>query len=426
MRQQLWPDDTFVDFDHGLNNAVNRLREALGDSAASPQYIETLPRRGYRLISPTANQPAQPADHRHGRLSSMVLIAAFVLLPLFSVVAYQALQRSAGTPVRAQSNPEAYQLYLRGRSAARSSPLVNQQAARDYFNRALQRGPNSPDTLVALAQTYALSDPEVARILASRALELDRTLGEPHTIIGVVMFSTDWDVAGAEREFRRALALTPNSAVSHDWYGVFLAEIGRVDEGMRELRTASLLDPSSLEIRSDLGLALYLGRRYDDAITQLHFALAHRHLMRVYAARDQISEYLFSFPKTSTWFGLSRGEMESATQHLRLAFDSGGTRRFWEEMIQFERLRQGHNHILGLARAYAHLGDRDRCMAVLDAGSQQRDSALALWVARDPEFDTVRSDPRYQSLLRKIGLPRDVAGPSARKTPPAPGRSPSS
>lgn len=141
-----------------------------------------------------------------------------------------------------------------------------------------------------------------------RALELNTNLGAAHSILGLVKVGNDWDFTGAESEFKHAVELEPNSVTAHSWYGVFLAEIGRSNEGIRELKIAESLDPLALDVQADIGLALYLGRRYNEAEQVLqhvlgqdpNMAVAHGHLLRIYAAREQIPECIAEIIEAST------------------------------------------------------------------------------------------------------------------------------
>jgi len=581
IRQRLWPGDTFVDFDHGLNNAVNRLREALADSADSPHFIETLPRRGYRFIAPaqlcsadgSSTQPSSPAptDARTPLMQAQgvqtgsdsvvvitstrasgparrFLIATVIVLLLLAVgvVAYWARVRAVspriqslvvlplenvsgdasqeyfadgmtdslitnlaglksvrvisrtsamhykgsrktlpeiarelnvdcvleGTIMRVgdrvrinaqlidartdrhlwasaydrnlrdllamqsdlasaianqvasrvdrQSkpnvakplNPEAHDAYLRGRQEWIHGAFTDQgyEKSRQYFDRALQLDPEYGDAVVGLAEIYIPQDPAAARALCSRALELNTNLGAAHTILALVKIGNDWDFTGAEAEFKHAIELEPNSVTAHSWYGVFLAEIGRSTEGIRELKIAESLDPLALDVQADIGLVLYLARRYNEAEQVLQqilrqdpkMEIAHRHLLRIYAAREQIPEYIAEVVKPHP--GTPK-EIEEFAKRLRLAYASGGAQAFWRAYLEGEQ-RTPTMHPLGLARIYAHLGDQDRCIEILDKEYRQRDFMLAVWIKTDPEFDRVRPDPRFQALLTKIGYPQ--------------------
>lgn len=200
-----------------------------------------------------------------------------------------------------------------------------------------------------------------------------------------------------------------STAVPH---GVFLAEIGRSNEGIRELKIAESLDPLALDVQADIGLVLYLARRYDEAEQVLqcvlrqdpNMAVAHRHLVRIYAARQQIPEYITEIIKANAWYQETPEQINALTR-LRGVYAAGGSQAFWRAYLHRE-LRTQTVDTLGLARIYAHLGDRDRCIEILEKEYTQRELMLAVWAKSDPEFDAVRSDPRFQALLTKIGYPR--------------------
>jgi tetratricopeptide (TPR) repeat protein len=265
--------------------------------------------------------------------------------------------------------------------------------------------------MVGLAEIYIPGDPAAARALALRALELNGELGAAHTIIGLVKIA-DWDFASAESEFKRAIELEPNSVKAHSWYGVFLAEIGRSNDGIRELKIAESLDPLALDVQADMGLVLYLARRYDEAEQVLQrvvrqdpsMPVAHRHLVRIYAAREQIPEYITEITKANAWYEETPDQINALTQ-LRQVYAAGGAPAFWRAYLQRE-LQIPTERALALARIYAHLGDRDRCMEILEKEYRQKDLMLVVWLKSDPEFDSVRSDPRFQGLLTRIGYPR--------------------
>jgi Tfp pilus assembly protein PilF len=276
-------------------------------------------------------------------------------------------------------------------------------------NISLRIDPTYADPLVGLADTYLIENPTTARLLASKALELDGASGEAHATLAMVAYYEDWNFPGAETEFRHALELSPNSASVRENYGVFLAQVGRFEEGMSQLRSAELLDPLNLELRTSVGLALYLARRYDDAIEQLQRVLrddpnycdARRHLMRIYEQRNQIPEYLAQFERAGNWFGLSPDKAGSLARQLREAFAKGGVRGFRHK--QLEVLSEGSP--LFLARVYAHLGERERAIAVLEKARDNHLDMLVAWLKVDPEFDNLRSEPRFESLVKRVGFP---------------------
>jgi TolB-like protein/DNA-binding winged helix-turn-helix (wHTH) protein len=584
IRQRLWPGDTYVDFDHGLNNAVNRLREALGDSAGSPRFVETLPRRGYRFIAPLevgsaaeiapqlSTPPAAEGSipslqdvgvqsgsdssvlvHRLrpsssatrfllptlivlllltfaagtywvGRRAASPRIQSLAVLPLENVSgdasqeyfadgmtdslitnladlksvrvisrtsamhfkgsrktlpeiarelnvdavvegtvirvgdrvrinaqlidartdrhlwasAYDrnlrdvlALESDLASAIASQVashveqqrkptvaktvNPEAYEAYLRGRQEWVHGAFTDDgyEKSSEYFNRALQLDPEYGSAIVGLAEIYITRDPAAARALALRAVELNTNLGAAHTIIGLTKAGNDWDFHGAESEFKVGIELEPNSVTAHSWYGLFLAQVGRSEDGIRELKIAESLDPLALDVQADMGLALYLARRYEPAEQVLqsilrqdpNMTVAHRHLVRIYAARQQIPEYIAEIAKAGAWYQGTPQEIESLAGQLRSVYASYGPQAFWRKYLEFE-LRKPTVAALGLARIYAHAGDRNRCIEILENEYRHREPMLAAWVRSDPEFDSVRSDPRFQALLRKIGYPQ--------------------
>jgi TolB-like protein/DNA-binding winged helix-turn-helix (wHTH) protein/Tfp pilus assembly protein PilF len=582
LRQRLWPNDAFGDFDHGLNNAVNRLREALGDSAESPTYIETLPRRGYRLITPVRNgHPAveltrdrpEPKlslpDQTDSRkffqrnaavglhidrkrfwvlvlISTALLVGAvglalwrrnsgfdervihsLVVLPLenlsrdpgqeyfadgmtdalitnlagidslrvisrtsamhykgsrttLSQIAHElnvdavvegtvsrdehririnvqlidartdrhlwamafdgepsdvlSLQAGVATAISDQiatrlagghrrssaTNrkiaPEAYEHYLRGRYAATHGAFTPEgwKEARTHFSAAIQLEPEYTDAIVGLAYTYVIDDPTTARLLALKALELDATSTEAHLIVANVIYRRDWRFQAAEKEFQNALRVDPNSVVAHREYGVFLAQMGRFPEALAELTNTAQLDPLSPESYSDLGLLFYLWHRHDESIAHLkhalsldpNFQMASRHLLRIHETRNEIPQYIDTFAKASSWFNVTPAQAADLAQEWRQQYRRGGAPAFWRARLRFELQRRPLAHPFGLARIYAQLGDTPKAVAQLQEAYDQRDSLLVSWMKTDPQFDSLRSDPRFQALLNKIGYPQ--------------------
>ena len=282
-----------------------------------------------------------------------------------------------------------------------------------YFNRALQLDPEYGNAIVGLAEIYITRDPAAARALASRALELNTNLGAAHTILGLMKAGNDWDFRGAESEFKVAIELEPNSVAAHSWYGLFLAQVGKSDDGIRELKVAESLDPLALDVQADMGLALYLARRYQEAEQVLqgilrqdpNMTVAHRHLVRIYAACERIPEYIAEIAKAGAWYEGTPEQIEVLARQLRSVYASDGKQAFWRKYLELE-LRKPTMAALGLARLYAHAGDRNRCIEILENEYRHREPMLAAWIRTDAEFDSVRSDPRFEALLTKIGYPQ--------------------
>jgi len=204
-------------------------------------------------------------------------------------------------PKRPTENVEAYQLYLQGLFYWNKWTQADFKRAADYFTLAVQKDPRYALSYAGLADTYSLLGDAgylppseawpKAKAAAMQALDIDDTLAEAHTSLGLVKEHFEWDWTGAEREFRRAIELNPNSATAHHWYGDYLANMGRPEEGLRETKKAQELDPLSLIINTSLGWQLYVARHNDQAAEQLRkvldidakFAPARRMLEEVYA-----------------------------------------------------------------------------------------------------------------------------------------------
>src|SRR5664279_3510565 len=297
-RQALWPDGTFVDFDRGISSTINRLREALSDTASNPRFIETVTRTGYRWIAPI--QVVAPSDERvsnkgigarrpaptvqvpvvqQPRYSKKMIWAmgaglAVLAVALVFVVKWRqsslSAQRTKGTsatirPVHTPS-PEVEELYLKGRySWNKRTPEALNQAV-DYFSQAISRDPNYAKAYVGLADSYNLlrefaSMPESeayggAFAAASKAAELDPSSAEAHATLGFIYYWAKRDLAAASREFERAIALNPNYVDAYHWYANVLGSSGRSKESLAYLNRAQELDPASPSIRADKGIGL--------------------------------------------------------------------------------------------------------------------------------------------------------------------------
>ncbi len=176
---------------------------------------------------------------------------------------------------RPTENVEAYQLYLQGLFYWNKWTQADFKKAADYFTQAVQKDPRYALSYAGLADTYSLLGDAgylppseawpKAKAAAMQALDIDDTLAEAHTSLGLVKEHFEWDWAGAEQEFKRAIELNPNSATAHHWFGAYLANMGRSEEGLGETKKAQELDPLSLIINTSLGWQLYVARHNDQA-----------------------------------------------------------------------------------------------------------------------------------------------------------------
>jgi TolB-like protein/DNA-binding winged helix-turn-helix (wHTH) protein/Tfp pilus assembly protein PilF len=585
LQKKLWPADTFVDFDHGLNKAINKIREALGDSAESPRFVETVARRGYRFLAdvkvaeeatlrspeiaslphPVAEAGDRPdragkPEFPKRRLPSLVwkisglallLLVAFLaawkihswnrpsldirslaVLPLeslssdasqdyfadgmtdelisdlgqisalrvisrTSVMTYKharkplpqiarelnvdavvegtvlrsgdrvritaqlieastdkhlwsqsyegelrdtlALQnqvaRAIADQIRINLNPQeraalktvrvvnpvAYESYLKGRYFWNKRTADGLKVALAYFNQAIDEDPAYAQSYSGLADTYALlgdwqyavMTPKEAlpraKAVATKALELDSTLGEAHNSLAFCLDGFDWDFDSAGKEFRKAIELNPGYATAHHWYAWHLSLLGRYDEAIPEMRRAESLDPLSLIINADLAEILVLAHSYDESIEQSrktiemdpNFAFAHIQLAQAYLAKHMNEDAVAELQKAVQ---LSAGSPTSIATLAR-AYVAAGKRSDAQKLLSDLKKRSSpsSSYAAEISVIYAALGDADQAMNWLEKGYEERFNPGVLL---RPGFDSLRSNPRFEDLVRRIGLPR--------------------
>ena len=318
-------------------------------------------------------------------------------------------------------NTEAYQLYLKGRYHLGRLTDDGFHKGRDYFQQAIDLDPAYAPAHAGLADAYnklggwnAMAPKECfpkAREAAARALALDEELAEAHTQMGVVKHLFDWDFAGAEREFRRAIELNQSQANAHQWYGQYLSSVGRLDEALAEVRRAQELDPVSLEKMASVGDILYHQRQYDRALEQYRRALemdpnsgfAHWALGNAYVQKGMYEEAIGEYKRAIPLSGDSPDELAS----LGYAYALSGKRREAQAVIAELQERSTRSYISPtiIAFIYAGLGENDRAFAWLEKAFDGRDFILVLLKA-DPTFDRLRPDPRFADLVRRVGLPQ--------------------
>jgi len=314
---------------------------------------------------------------------------------------------------------DAYNLYLKGRYFWNLRTEESLKKSIDYFNQAIEKDPNYALAYAGLAdsqitmQDYSSLSPKVtlfrAKEAANKALEIDSMLAEAHNSLAQVMFR-GWDWEGAEREHKRALELNPNYASAHHWYALVLAYAARFDEAIAEMKRAWELDPLSLIMNRNLGLVLYFARRYDKATEQLQktlemdssFSLAHASLGLVYLQKSMYREALMELQKESDMRGGSDAPVET---WKGIAYAKAGEKSEAKRVLDdlLKRAKQVYVSPVLFAGLYFALGENDLGFKSLDLAYDQRDSRL-LELNVLPEFDSVRSDPRFKELLKRVGL----------------------
>lgn len=330
----------------------------------------------------------------------------------------QASVAAAGPANLSVESYEAYDLYLKGRFFWNKRTPQGFQEAVGYFQQAIAKDSSYARAYAGLADSYALtgsygfSPPsEVmpkARLAALKALQLDDGLAEAHTSLALLAESHDWDWQTANKEYRRALELDPNYATAHQWYAECLAFQGRFEEALAESERARQLDPLSLIIAADRGAILYFSRQYDLAIKQFRAVLdmqpdsARAHLVHLaYTEKGQFAEALAGIEQ---WRRIEDGPWTWATEAY--VYGRAGQQARARHALQKleETNRRWHLDPAPMfAMAYAGMNDKDKALAWLQRAYAAHSNDLnALKV--DPVYDTLRGDPRFQELTRRVGL----------------------
>ncbi|MBV9751972.1 MAG: winged helix-turn-helix domain-containing protein [Hyphomicrobiales bacterium] len=523
LRDRLW-SRTVVDFDHGINKAISKVREALGDSATHPRFVETVARRGYRFLADVkvVDQPApQPTakvqsiavlpledlsgdasqDYfADGMTDELIMglgqISALRVISRTSVMSYKrvrkplpeiarelrveaivegtvlrsggrvriaaqlieapadkriwarsyeedfgetiGLQRKVARHIAEQVHatlgereetrldpgkriePSAYEAYLRGRYFWNKRSVDGLQKAIHWFSEAIAADPSYAQPFAGLADSYALSGDwqhgvlapndafPRAKAAADKALSLDDTLGEAHASLALALDLYFWDWRLAEIEHKRAIALNPSYATAHQWYAWHLIVTGSNREALVELQKAANLDPLSLSIGADLADALCVGRLNQESLEQSrrildmdpNFALGHYQLGQALTQQKKLDEAIAEF-RTAVALGGNQPVFASNLAHaLALSGRKDEAQCIVRELVT-KQSQHSPSHA-NIALGYIGLGDHKRAMLWLERAYQSRFNPSIL---KRPGFDPLRSDSRFQELLRRLGLP---------------------
>jgi TolB-like protein/DNA-binding winged helix-turn-helix (wHTH) protein/Tfp pilus assembly protein PilF len=318
-----------------------------------------------------------------------------------------------------QVNPEAYEAYLRGRYFWNKRTEEAVRKAIPYFEQSMSKDPNYPLAYDGLADCWLslgwygyLSPKETfpqAKAAAMKALELDATLGEAHTSLAFANMNYDWDWSAAEREFQKAIELNPNYANAHHWYADYLSAVGRHEQAVTESKRALELDPLSPIINAWLGWRYFFARQYDLAIEQYlktlemdpTFVPAHLVLGQGYEQKSMTEKAIDELKKAVSLSGGSSLYVSS----LAHAYAIAGRRSEAEMLLRQlnERAQNTYVPSFHIAIIYAGLGQKHQALVWLEKGYQER-STWMVWLRVDPRLDVLRSDPRFQDLLRRVGL----------------------
>ncbi|HKW57829.1 MAG TPA: protein kinase [Candidatus Acidoferrum sp.] len=319
----------------------------------------------------------------------------------------------------ATENAEAYQLYLQGLFYWNKGAAGDFKTASDFFTQAVQKDPRYALAYAGLADTYSLmgdygylASSEAwpkAKTAAMQALEIDSTLPEAHTSLGVVKEHFEWDWPGSEKEFRRAIELNPNEANAHHWFGEYLTNMGKFDEGLRETRKAAEIDPLSRLINTTIGWQLYVTGENGQAVEQLHkvldidpkFAPARRLLESVYAQMGKQKEAVAEREKMLSLAGGS--ELAASLEEDFAKSGYRGVLQSWVEGLT-EVSKHGHVPSYGIGEAYMRMGDKEKAIQWLQQSYEDHDTELVS-LGVEPVFTPIRSDARVQDILKRMKLP---------------------
>jgi TolB-like protein/Tfp pilus assembly protein PilF len=320
-------------------------------------------------------------------------------------------------------NVEAYHLYLKGRYYSNKASLEGLKKSVDYFQQAIEKNPGNALAYAGLANSYGtlgifsyLQSKDAfprAKAAALKALEIDGSLAEARAALGVAEYVYDWDWSGAESELRRAIELNPSSVDAHRTYTQYLTVRGRLDEGFAEGQRTLELDPLSPQVIGTMAYHSLAARRYDDSIAQYRKAMeldpglesVHAQLSWAYGCKGNYAEAIAANEKAGTEVHPIPAENQLNAAGLGWVYALAGRRGDARKVIEQFKVLEARADVdhYNVAVVYAGLGEKDRTFEALERAYAQRSGSLAFLNA-DPFFKDMRSDPRYEDLLHRIGL----------------------
>ena len=315
------------------------------------------------------------------------------------------------------TSPQAYGLLLQGRFYSSKSGSENRKQALEYFQQAIAIDPTYATAYAELSASYTylmgngvLEPSEFApraEAAVRRALELDHGLAEAHLALANIKLNA-WEWAAAEQEYKSAIQLNPNLAEAHRWYSVYLSDVGRHDEAIAENSRARELDPLSLAVKADAAFTLLMARRYEQAVESVKttlemepkLVLPHLYLGYIYSAMGKHAEAIAEFQE-----GIKLGDDSSSTKiYMGAVYARAGERAKAEQILKELQTAKAYVSPGELAILYTALGQREQAFASLEKAYAAHDLQLQ-YLGVDSSFDSLRADPRFQDLLRRVGLP---------------------
>ncbi len=333
------------------------------------------------------------------------------LLALFATTS------SSPSAKRGTTNEEAYRLYLQGRNLNYNRTAAAARKADEYFEQAVQLDPNFARAYSGMAHAYIMSgnlggglpreEYEKARAAVNKALELDNNLAEGYEVLGELKFTAEWDFAGAEKDFLRAVELEPNSESAHEQYGFYLAARGRFDEAIAESKMALEINPGSPVIQLRRGVILYLARRYDEAILQFKRIIeVDEHHGTAYGWLWLVCEMKGDDAGAYEWF--MKFQKQKNPERLELfqhAYTTAGWRGVRQKNCELQKLdeQKPSANLYAMARQCAKLSVKEQAFEYLNKAIENRQGQMVM-LNVEPSFDILRDDPRFDELVRRVGL----------------------
>ena len=414
--------------DDVLTVTISALRKALGDDARRPEYIETVPRRGYRWVAPVSRsannskilvpnvaqgQKLQPAA-LPGQVVRRFAALGIAFAVLASVTTWILLH---ATKHRHVPLPEAHEAYLKGRFFLDQRSIQGWRQALEQFERATNVDPQDSSAQAGLADTYsAMSDFGVASPAelrprafrsAERALQLDRNSAEGYEALGRAQFLFDWDFPAAERSLNKALLLNAEYMPAHQAMAWLKSAEGRYAEAVDSARTALQLDPVNTARYTELAWVLALARRYDEAQHEIERALAlnprsfEAYLMKGWIS-DLAGDPAAAFRAYHDGLRMT-GAPDEALRRIENVYRTRGLAGYYRNWLDL----QGRGSKLPMSSTFraqlcVHAGKTDQALEFLEDAYKRHEGALA-WVNVEPSFQSLRSEPRFKMIAERIG-----------------------
>lgn len=409
LARDIWPEGIFVDYEHGLNAAVARLRQILRDSAEDPRYIETVARKGYRFVAPVdADKPAPPLAQQHSRRWPLVAaIAIFMaILAMAGLLFWKRRER------RVEAWGAAQQAYESGINLLRQRTLSSVRESADEFRRAIGLRSNFAAAWAGLAEASALIQPEDVTAcveLGERALRMDPQCGECRSTLGFIRFTRQWRWREGGELLSQAAAVLPDDAQAQYWYAQWLIANGQNKAALETIDKAQRRCHNGFNLLALRAGCLYFRRSFDESVAAADKAIAlnlasgwHWRAKALFMAHrypEAIRSLWFDF---GTWSSLHSDAISQRAADASVRYRQSGLQAPLEDLLAMTAgpeaaTQQAENR----ARWYMLLGRYDAALESLERGIDARLFDL-LWLATDPLYEPLHQRPRFQAMLRRI------------------------